>query len=159
MIISDLTMPRMTGYEFLDVVRKRFPQIPVIVISGVAANELPEGVPTDAYCQKNEFIAAQLLLTMADLTRKLPLRSAPPAIEDEPAQARWDENGNCIIRCEDCLRDFSVPRTFHMGGDEKRTICVHCGKHVKFLIPEPPENKCGSSVRIDVTRPPKSRAA
>lgn len=34
MIISDLKVPNMSGTEFLDIVRKRFPQIPVIVISG-----------------------------------------------------------------------------------------------------------------------------
>jgi CheY-like chemotaxis protein len=33
-IISDLRMPNMNGFEFLSVVRRRFPTIPVIVISG-----------------------------------------------------------------------------------------------------------------------------
>ncbi len=33
-IISDLSMPNMNGFEFLSVVRRRFPIIPVIVISG-----------------------------------------------------------------------------------------------------------------------------
>jgi CheY-like chemotaxis protein len=116
LIISDLTMPRMTGFEFLEVVRKRFPQIPVIVISGVAAEELPEGMAADAYCPKNEVISEQLLQTMADLTTKLPLRTAPPPIDNEPAQARWDGNGHYIIHCEDCFGEFSVPRLFHMAG-------------------------------------------
>ena len=34
MIISDLSMPNMSGFEFLSVVRRRFPHIPVIAISG-----------------------------------------------------------------------------------------------------------------------------
>ena len=33
-IISDLRMPNMNGFEFLSVVRRRFPAIPVVVISG-----------------------------------------------------------------------------------------------------------------------------
>ena len=33
-IISDLSMPNMSGIEFLSVVRKRFPHIPVIAMSG-----------------------------------------------------------------------------------------------------------------------------
>ena len=37
LIISDLNMPRVSGIELLEVVRKRFPQIPVIVISALAA--------------------------------------------------------------------------------------------------------------------------
>lgn len=32
-IISDLRMPNMNGFEFLSVVRSRFPQIPIIAIS------------------------------------------------------------------------------------------------------------------------------
>lgn len=35
LIISDLNMPRMSGFEFLSVVRRRFPQVPVIAMSGV----------------------------------------------------------------------------------------------------------------------------
>src|SRR5208283_5985033 len=33
-IISDLQIPRMSGIEFISVVRRRFPSIPVIVLSG-----------------------------------------------------------------------------------------------------------------------------
>src|SRR5512146_370558 len=33
-IISDLNMPQMSGFEFLSVVRRRFPDIPVIAVSG-----------------------------------------------------------------------------------------------------------------------------
>src|ERR1019366_683082 len=101
LIISDLNMPRMEGFEFLAVVRKRFPQIPVIVISGVDADELPTGVANDAYCPKNEFLYEQLLETISDLTRKPPLRTAPPPVDNEPVLARWDESGRYIINCQD----------------------------------------------------------
>ncbi len=33
-IISDLNMPKMSGFEFLSVVRRRFPEIPVVAVSG-----------------------------------------------------------------------------------------------------------------------------
>src|SRR5579872_4518394 len=36
-IVSDLNMPQMSGFEFLSVVRRRFPQIPVIAMSGHTA--------------------------------------------------------------------------------------------------------------------------
>ena len=134
LIISDLNMPRMSGLELLDVVRKRFPQIPVIVISAVAADEMPEGVAADAYCPKNGFGFEQLLQTMSDLTRKPPLRTAPPHVDNKPVQAIRDRDGNYIIGCEDCLRVFSVPRAPNMGRDEKWTVCVHCGKVVQFLV-------------------------
>ena len=34
-IISDLQMPRMSGFEFISVVRRRFPSIPVIALLGI----------------------------------------------------------------------------------------------------------------------------
>jgi CheY-like chemotaxis protein len=136
LIISDLKMPRMSGVEFLAVVRKRFPQIPVMVISSIAANEMPVEVAADAYFHKNGFGFDQLLETISDLTGKLPLRGAPPPIDDEPAQARWDGNGHYIIGCGDCLREFSVSGVFHMGRDKTCTTCVHCGKFVRFLVTE-----------------------
>lgn len=34
LIIADLRMPNMSGFELLSVIRRRFPQIPVIAISG-----------------------------------------------------------------------------------------------------------------------------
>ena len=33
-IISDLGMPNMSGFELLSIVRRRFPHVPVIAISG-----------------------------------------------------------------------------------------------------------------------------
>src|ERR1017187_10216940 len=61
LIISDLNMPRMSGMELLHIVRNRFPQIPVIVISGKAPDEMPEGLAADAYFHKNGFGFDQLL--------------------------------------------------------------------------------------------------
>lgn len=136
LIVSDINMPRMSGSEFLDVVRRRFPQIPVIVISSVPADEIPEGVAADAYCRKDGLGFQRLLEIMSDLARKPPLRTAHPYIDDKPVQARWDKEGNYIIACEDCLRVFSVARTREVGQVERRTVCVHCGKFIQFLVPD-----------------------
>jgi CheY-like chemotaxis protein len=141
LIISDLNMTRMSGDEFLTVVRKRFPQIPVIVVSSMAADEMPKDVAADAYYHKNGFGFQHLLETISDLGNDLPVRAAPPPIDNEPAQARWDGNGHYIIGCADCLREFSVPRVFHMRRDEKWATCVHCGKLVQFFVAEHSEAK------------------
>jgi CheY-like chemotaxis protein len=134
LIISDLNMPRMSGFEFLKVVRKRFPQIPVIVISAVVADKMPEGLAADAYFHKNGLGLDQLLLTVLALTGKPPRRTAPPHVDDKPVQAIWDRDGHYIIGCEDCLRQFRVPRAPIMGRNEKWTVCAHCGRAVCFHV-------------------------
>ena len=134
LIISDLKMPRMSGIELLDVVRKRFPQIPVIAISGMAPDEMPAGVAADAYYYKHGSGFEPLLQTILDLIRQPPLRPAAPHFDDKPVQAKCDKDGNYVIGCDDCLREFSVSRAPDMGGNEKWTTCVHCGKVVHFHV-------------------------
>jgi hypothetical protein len=95
---------------------------------------MPEGVAADACCPKNGFGFEQLLQTISDLTRKPPLRTAPPHVDSKPVQAIRDRDGNYIIGCEDCLRVFSVPSAPNMGRNAKGTVCVHCGKVVQFLV-------------------------
>ena len=41
LIISDLSMPNMSGFELLSVVRRRFPEIPVIAITGKFDGTMP----------------------------------------------------------------------------------------------------------------------
>lgn len=136
LIISDLKMPRMSGVELLNVIRKRFPQIPVIVISGMAANEIPSEVAADAYCYKSGSGYEQLLETIAELTRKSPLRTPPPHTGNKPAQARCDSDGSYVIECDDCLRVFHPHRAPNPGRDEKWATCAHCGKVVQFIVPD-----------------------
>jgi CheY-like chemotaxis protein len=134
LIISDLNMPRMSGIELLQVVRKRFPQIPVIVISAVAADEMPEEVVADAYYHKNGFGFEQLLQTISDLTTKPPLRTAPPPVDNKPVEARWDGDGHYRLECPDCMRSTMVPRGPRFTRGEHITTCIHCCGVIQLLI-------------------------
>ena len=52
-IISDLQMPRMSGFELLSTIRLQFPAIPLIAMSeAFSSNQIPEGVVADAFYQK-----------------------------------------------------------------------------------------------------------
>ena len=80
-IISDLAMPRMSGFEFLEVVRQQFPHIPVLVISGeFEGNVLPTGVLADAYLEKGSFSFNQLRTKIEDLLSAPPRKLQPAAI-------------------------------------------------------------------------------
>ncbi|MFZ0961178.1 MAG: response regulator [Terriglobia bacterium] len=141
--VSDINMPRRSGVEFLDVVRKRFPQIPVVVISAVTPDEVSEGMAADAYIHKDGFVLERLLQTITDLTRNPPPRSSPQHADHKLVQAIWDKDGHYIIGCDDCFRTFRIPRGTIMERSEKWTACVHCGRVVHFFVadgdlPEPP---------------------
>jgi CheY-like chemotaxis protein len=68
-ILSDLNMPGMSGFELLSVVRRRFPAIPMIAMSGAfSGDEVPSGVVADAFYQKGSSLGA-LLMIMGALPR------------------------------------------------------------------------------------------
>jgi hypothetical protein len=104
------------------------------VISGAADDELSEPLAADAYCRKGEFLSHQLLQAVSDLTRKFSRPANPPQVQNNPVQARWTSDRNYVVTCEDCLREFRVPRSPCAWHDEARAECVHCGKVVPFLI-------------------------
>ena len=134
LIISDLHMPRMSGVELLDVVRKRFPQIPVIIVSGVPADEIPNEVSADAYYQKNGFEFEQRLRTISDLTAKPPLRTAPLQVDNKPVMARRDGDGNYVVECLDCLRSTVVPHEPKFSRGAHISTCMHCCGVLRWLV-------------------------
>ncbi len=77
-IISDLRMPNMSGFEFLAVVRRRFPHIPVIAISGEYVMEgMPPGLLIDVFFQKRGYTPAELFGAMRRLISESPIRPHP----------------------------------------------------------------------------------
>ena len=54
LVITDLQMPRMSGFELVKIMHQRFPELPVIIISGAfAGNDLPADVVADAFLSKS----------------------------------------------------------------------------------------------------------
>ena len=53
LIVSDLDMPVMSGFELLSIVRRRFPSIQVVAMSGAfAESSIPVGLCADAFYPK-----------------------------------------------------------------------------------------------------------
>ena len=134
-IISDLQMPNMNGFEFLSVVRRRFPMIPVIVISGEFSGlSVPESVLADAFFPKSGYNARQLFQKIVELLHELPTR---PKIGKPNQAAVWVKNdrGTFAVTCSECLRTFPVSNV-SKGVNEAE--CDFCSCIVRFeIIGEP----------------------
>ncbi len=139
-IISDLVMPNMSGFEFLSVVRRRFPIIPVIVISGEFSGlSVPESVLADAFFPKGGYSPKQLFEKIIDLLHELPTRSKT----GKPNQAAvWVKNdkGTIAVTCSDCLRTFPVS---NVAKGVNEAECDFCACVVHFEIIGEQKSKLG----------------
>ena len=76
LVITDLCMPRMSGFELLKVLRAQFPRLPVIAISGeFSGDTLPPGVIADAFLSKDYYATPRLRSTITELLSNAPMRS------------------------------------------------------------------------------------
>ena len=139
-IISDLNMPKMSGFEFLSVVRRRFPKISVIASSGAyGSRDVPTGVLADAFYAKGEDhpdtllnSVAALLQTSAEQASAHQNGSAPVWI---PRNGK-DSNGipYIVITCTECLRSFPLNVTKEENPEVLQTPCPFCLNTVKYII-------------------------
>src|SRR5581483_7500389 len=130
-IISDLRMPNMNGFEFLSVVRRRFPNIPVIAISGEFSGlSVPESVLADAFFSKGEYQPPQLFEKILELLQDLPTR---PRVGKPNKAAVWVKNdkGTIAVTCSECLRTFPVSSALK-GINEAE--CDFCSCLIRFEI-------------------------
>lgn len=139
LIVSDLKMPNMSGFELLSVVRRRFPQIPTIAVSGeFEAHATPLGVLADAFLPK-PFRTEELLGKIAELLDEAPPR---PAIKRDRAPVWVPRNGEYyVITCTDCLRSFSIPaeKSIRVLRELRALECIFCEAQVKFIVEEKPD--------------------
>jgi DNA-binding response OmpR family regulator len=129
-VISDLQMPNMDGFEFLSVVRQRFPHLPVIVISGAFSGvDVPNSVLADAFFEKAQYTPDQLIARIADLVRKIPIRPLLGELRT-PVWIPYAESEQVAVTCSSCLRTFSIPTPLASGTH--KVACQFCSSTVSF---------------------------
>jgi CheY-like chemotaxis protein len=133
-IISDIQMPRMSGIEFVSVVRRRFPFIPVVVLSGSIPTDVPAEAKPDVWFEKGALKFGELLQTLHDLVRKTPDRANLPPMMTTPARTRPGFAGYYMLTCPDCLRTFRTKCGREDKAMEQDAVCTHCEARVPFLI-------------------------
>jgi CheY-like chemotaxis protein len=88
-LLSDLNMPGMSGFELLSVVRQQFPAIQTIAMSGAfSGNEVPSGVAADAFFQKGSSLGSLLRIMggLPHVERRAAESSEPVLWMDETAR-------------------------------------------------------------------------
>jgi CheY-like chemotaxis protein len=140
-IISDLNMPQMSGFEFLSVVRRRFPEIPVIAVSGAyeSGDHVPGGVIADAFYAKGQHDPEELLRTVAELIRTTATRAMNHHRQSAPV---WiPRNGKdskgvpfIVLTCTECLRSFPLSVMHEDVQEIQETPCLFCATPVRYII-------------------------
>ena len=79
-LLSDLYMPEMSGFELLPIVRRQFPTLPIVAMSAEheTRNAIPGGVTADAYYAKGHGNLRFLLSVLSVMTGA----SAAQAVND-----------------------------------------------------------------------------
>lgn len=133
-IVSDLNMPRMSGHEFLCVVRQRFASIPVIAMSGDydSSQRFPGGVVADAFfakgrCHPEELLSTITTLMQTDVPRQSCAPSQPASLQT-PRYGR-DSKGTAfmVLTCGECLRSFQAGAL-----EAQQATCPFCVAQVRY---------------------------
>lgn len=130
-IISDLKMPNMPGFELLAIVRQRFPSVGVIARSGEFC---PVGVPEGVLAAKAENSDFELIETIRELLSQLPLRTAHAKPELAPAWIPRSTTKYVVITCPSCLRSSSVGTRDVQSGVVMMSSCLHCGAEISYRL-------------------------
>lgn len=134
-LISDLNMPGMSGYEFLSIVRRRFPSIFAIAMSGAyQGGEVPPEVVADAFYAKGGPCITGLTNLLGQIRGVSPVRhhSCSPIWISVRTRELLRE-AVIAVACPECLRTFSI--TLRSAGlRSAETACEHCHTNVRYEI-------------------------
>lgn len=145
LVVSDLNMPQMSGYELLSVVRRRFPQVLTVAMSGAyQGDDVPAGVIADSFFAKGES-PRNLLAMIAGLVRTSGDRVSVHQKEVAPA---WiPRNGNdaqgvpyVLVTCAECLRAFQLAVVEETAGEVLEAPCRFCPGKNRYIIEPAPES-------------------
>jgi CheY-like chemotaxis protein len=141
LILSDLNMPGMSGFELLSIVRRRFPAIQVIAMSGEYSGDgVPPGVAADAFYEKACHPGSLCRIVEAMMR---PERLSTPDRPNTLAPIWIPRNGHnhsgqpyAMVTCTECLRTFAQVLCKGSGVIHEAD-CVYCSRPIHYAIVHP----------------------
>jgi CheY-like chemotaxis protein len=136
-LLSDLNMAGMSGFELLSVVRRLYPQIHVIATSGAySGTNIPKGIAADSFHEKASGLASLFeLMDMAALlghTSFYSHRTPTPLWIDLESRMPFESN-HVLLNCPSCLRPFRQAID-EVNAEIRETNCLFCGGKVDYAI-------------------------
>lgn len=144
LLVTELNLPHMSGFELLSVVRKRFPMIGVIATSGeYTAVTVPHKAICDVFVPKSAKFFPELVEEARALISESPVRGSQPKTRVAPVWIPRSASGYIVLTCPECLRSFSAsePKSARVHD-----VCVFCGTDVPFGMA--PESWSGPQKRL-----------
>jgi CheY-like chemotaxis protein len=136
-LLTDLNMPGISGFELLSIFHRRFPEIQTIAMSGeFSYSEMPPGVTADASFQKGQGVEKllQILARLAQTERRTPLNSCAVTSVIVHRGAHGSSSGaSATISCPECLKTFEEPEG-SASGRLFETRCPHCDYSIQYAI-------------------------
>jgi CheY-like chemotaxis protein len=139
-LLSDLNMPGMSGFELLSVVRRRIPEIYVIATSGAfTGNVVPHGIAADAFYEKATGLSSLFQMVRSAAAAEQPPRAGSSAslpIWISPTDRDSSSKAMVLVGCPQCLRSFplavdAADFVIHEAA------CVYCDTIIHYATVHP----------------------
>ncbi len=147
LVITDLRMPNMNGFELLSVLRSRFPELPTVAISGQFLTiDATQGPIADAFFQKGNYAIPDFLARISQLIEQP--RKADRRSQDRTGTVWTPTTGDApvMLTCTNCLRTFPI-EACEGAVASKATHCIFCGAELEIQL-----------IAIGMARPPESHS-
>ena len=136
-VLSDLYMPGMSGFELLSVVRRLYPEIHVIATSGAySGRSVPRGIAADGFHEKASGMSTLFeLLELAAIlgTAAFYAHRTPTPLGIDLQSHLPLESPHVFLNCPACLRPFRQT-VDEIDAEIRETKCLFCDSKVDYAI-------------------------
>jgi CheY-like chemotaxis protein len=136
-LITDLNMPQMSGFELLSIVRRRFPSVIAVATSGAyVAGLVPSGVVADAFYAKGCGSSSSMLEIVASAIKRGPVKHDATSAPVWIPRNGLDHNGKpfVVLTCTECLRSFPFTVVHEPNAEVLKTPCIYCPHEISYII-------------------------